>query len=409
MRPLKFVKYLPTFKINPIVLSPQNAAWKAYDYSNLKLPFLKDTPIYRCGIQRLQNYYNLRYKKGIRRHPLYYIMAIKYFCFLDFFSAWYFECRQKAVEIVLKEKVDCVLTTSPPHSTHLFGLYLKKTLNVPWVMDIRDAMTVDPNRRTVALMGLQKTLENLYEKKFYAKADAIITVSDPITESIKKRHSDLQLESKTYTITNGFDNEDFLNIKKENNIRRHFTVTYTGSFMGKQTPEYFLKAVQLVIKTKAVQASDIKIRFVGHFDESVRALFNQFASMVSIEVLEFKPYSEALWHQVNSDILLLIVNIEEHEGGTQTMTGKFFEYLGAAKPILALVPEGPLKKVIKQGQFGIATPPKDIQAIASSFKTLYDQWKEHGNIKFAPDMQLRATFSRKRLTAKLAQIIDQLK
>ena len=179
--------------------------------------------------------------------------------------------------------------------------------------------------------------------------------------------------------------------------------------MGRQTPEYFLKAVWSLIETKAVKASDILIRFVGHFNEKTLTLFNQFSSLLSIEVLNFKPYIEALQHQVDSDLLLVIVNIEDHEGGTQTMTGKFFEYLGAARPILALVPEGPLKQIIKQGQFGLATPPKDIDAIAGAFKILYEKWKKHGKIGFDPDLRLRASFSRKGLTAKLARIIDQLK
>ena len=104
MRPLKFVKYLPKFGIQPVVFCPQKAAWKAYDYKNFELPFLKDIPIYRCGVEKLQRYYYLRYTKGVRRHPLYYMLALKYFYFLDFFSSWYFECRQKIVEIALKEK-----------------------------------------------------------------------------------------------------------------------------------------------------------------------------------------------------------------------------------------------------------------------------------------------------------------
>ena len=408
MRPLKFVKYLPTYDIQPIVFCPQKAEWKAYDYSNLELSFLKYTPIYRCGIQRLQHYYHLRYKKGIRRHPLYYVLALKYFCFLDFFSAWYFECRRKVAEIALKEKVDCVLTTSPPHSTHLFGLFLKTKLNIPWVMDVRDAMTVDPNRKPSAVTGPQRILENFYEKKFYANANAIISVSGPITESIISRHANLHLESRTHTITNGFDDEDFLGIKKRKNVRRHFTITYTGSFMGRQTPEYFLKAVRYLVETKAVDASDILIRFVGHFDENSLSLFNQFSSLLSIEVLKFKPYIEALRHQVDSDLLLLIVNIEDHEGGTQTMTGKFFEYLGAARPIFALVPNGPLKQMILNGRFGVVTPPRAISEIAEKFQHLYLEWKSSRTLNYEPDSELKKSFTRKQLTGKLADVIESI-
>lgn len=408
LRPLKFVKYLPTYGIQPIVFCPQNAAWKAYDYKNLELPFLKNIPIYRYGIRRLQRYYHLRYTKGLSRHPLFYLLALKSFCFLDFFSAWYFECRRKVVEIAIKEKVDCVLTTSPPHSTHLFGLFLKKTLNLPWVMDIRDAMSVDPNRLPTPGARIQATLENFYEKKFYAVADGIISVSDPIIKSIRKRHAGLHLDSKTYTITNGFDDEDFLGLKKKENAERFFTITYTGSFMGRQTPEYFLKALRLLIETQAVKASDILIRFMGYFDQKTQSLFDRFSSLIPIKVLKFQPYAEALRHQLNSHLLLLIVNIEKHEGGDQTMTGKFFEYIGAAIPIFALVPNGPLKETILKGRFGTVAPPKDVSKIAEKFSHLYCEWKSTGALKFNPDTYLRNSFTRKQLTGRLANIIDNV-
>jgi hypothetical protein len=175
--------------------------------------------------------------------------------------------------------------------------------------------------------------------------------------------------------------------------------------MGRQSPEYFLRAVRLVIETKSVISADILIRFVGHFDEKTMEIFNKFSSLLSIEVIEFQPYIEALRHQVNSHLLLLIVNIEEHEGGAQTMTGKFFEYVGANRPILALVPNGPLKETILKGHFGVVAIPKDVSDIAGKFTSLYNEWKSNGTIKHDPDLELRNSFSRKQLTGDLSEII----
>jgi len=335
-------------------------------------------------------------------------MGLKYFLFLDFFSAWYFECRKQAVEIARNEAVDCVLTTSPPHSIHLFGLYLKEKLGIPWVMDLRDAMTVDPNRKNYPGIQLQSALEKHYEKKFYAKADAIISVSDPIIESIQTRHAKLHLDSRTHTISNGFDEDDFNGLKKKTHLSRLFTVTYTGSFMGKRNPDFFLQAVRMLVESKEIEPSDIQIRFIGHFDKNTLALFNKFSTYFPIEVLTFQPHAETLRHQMNSVLLLLIVNVEAHEGGAQIMTGKFFEYVGANKPLLALVPNGPLKDIIKDGRFGTVAPVKDIPQIAEKFKMLYDQWKHQGAIIYNPDIDIKNRFTRKRLTEKLAIIIQDL-
>ena len=90
------------------------------------------------------------------------------------------------------------------------------------------------------------------------------------------------------------------------------------------------------------------------------------------------------------------------------MTGKFYEYIGAQRPIFALVPDGPLKETINRGRFGFTAPPKDIPQIAEIFKKQYDQWKFDGHIQYHPDMKFRANFSRKRLTGQLASIINSL-
>ena len=408
MRPLKFVKYLPDFEIQPIVFCPQNAAWKAYDYQNLELPFLKTITTYRCGIRRLQRYYHLRYTKGIRRHPYYYLLALKYIYFLDYFSAWYFECRKKALEIAKKEKVGCVFTTSPPHSVHLFGHHLKNKLGIPWVMDIRDALFDEPNRNQSAGVRFQAALEQFYEKRFYAAADAIISVSDPIIESIQRRHAALYPENRTYTIPNGFDDEDFSNSGKKANSDRLLTVTYTGSFMGKRNPVIFLKAIQILVESKDVKATDILIRFIGHFDNSTLELFKKFSTYLPIEVLPFLPHTETLRYQISSDLLLLIVNVDASEGGSQIMTGKFFEYIGSRRPIFALVPDGPLKQIIERGRFGYTVPQKDVSAIAGTFKEIYEQWKIHQCIDYKPDLAQREQYSRRNLTSKLAAIINEL-
>jgi glycosyltransferase involved in cell wall biosynthesis len=408
LRPLKFAKYLPEYGVTPIVFCPQKAFWKAYDEKLLDLPYLKKIKIFRCGIKRLQQYYHLRYQKGIKSHPYYYWMGLKYFCLLDFFSAWYFECRLKALEIAKKEKVDCVITTSPPHSIHFFGMFLKKMAGIPWLMDMRDAMVDDPNKPQSLVYQIQAPVQRLFEKRFLSSASAAIAVSDPIIASIKKRYQDPKIQSKLWTITNGFDTEDFGNTQRISNQRNVLLITYTGSFMGRQTPEYFLSAMQQLIEEKSLEPSDLLIRFIGHYDAAVLDIFNRFREKVPIEILGFQPYDKSLWHQMNSDLLLLIVNTETQKGANQTMTGKFFEYIGAQRPIFALVPDGPLKDTITRGKFGQVVPPQNTAEIGTRFLTFYRQWKTQGELSYHPNLQLKNQFTRKALTGELAAIIRKV-
>jgi hypothetical protein len=332
-------------------------------------------------------------------------LGIRFFIYLDFFSAWYFECRHHAHEIITKEKIDCVLTTSPPHSTHFFGRFFREKSKIPWIMDIRDAIYDDHNLPVNIIERLKAPMRLWYEKNFFSLADAIISVSDPIIESINKRHRALNLKSRLWTITNGFDDEDFAHIPLAEQPRKHLLVSYTGSFMGKRSPEKFLKAIGHLIEKNLINPADLHLRFIGHYDDNIQRIFQRFRAQMPIEIQDFQPYEKSLYHQVNSDILLLFGGADTEAGGNQMMTGKFFEYIGARRPIFALVPDGPLKDLIQKGNFGTVAPPKDVSQIAYRFSKLYQQWKKSGSVSYAPDLSLRNQFGRKHLTEKLAAVV----
>lgn len=275
-------------------------------------------------------------------------------------------------------------------------------------MDIRDAIVGDPNRPSTLLTRIQEPFRYLHEKRFVSFSDAIISVSDPIIDAIRTRHQAAKLHSNIQIISNGFDEEDFANIQISKKHRSHLLITYSGSFMGKQTPEHFLKSIQLLIDNKSIDPFDLKIKFLGHYDEPIRDMLQSYSKRIPVEILNFQPYEKTLRLQSESDVLLLIVSFDEREKGQQTMTGKFFEYIGARQPLFALVPEGPLKDLIQKGNFGIVAPPKNVSQIAKRFLTIYQQWKKSGTVSYDPDLRLRNQFSRKSLTEKLAAVVHSV-
>jgi len=405
-RVLKFIKYLPSYGIAPVVFAPKRAYWKVHDWKNLEMPYVKNTKTYRCGINRLEKYYDLRFRKGQERGFYLHLLGLKYIWFIDFFSEWYFECRKNLLDIAKFEEVDCVFTTSPPHSVHLFGMYLKRKLNIPWIMDLRDAMFDEPNIDSWNMaMLIQSYIEWFYEKKFYRFADKIVSVSQPILDSLLARHRFLNTR-KLSLIPNGFDEEDYVGLKPDFGIPGKLSITYTGAFLGKRTPQYLLEAISLLVSQGKVGGNDISIRFVGSFSQKVRSIMDSFAELLPIEIIDYQPYEESLKYQLSADLLLLPLGVDESERGSQIFTGKFFEYIGSKKPIFALIPKGPLMDLIREGRFGIAVPPKDVSAIAEGFHRIYTEWKKDGAIRFKPDDSLQLQFSRKKLCRKLADIIN---
>jgi hypothetical protein len=51
---------------------------------------------------------------------------------------WRSFAYKKALQIIEAENIDAIITTGPPHSTHLIGKKLKEKTNIPWIADFRD-------------------------------------------------------------------------------------------------------------------------------------------------------------------------------------------------------------------------------------------------------------------------------
>ena len=100
---------------------------------------------------------------------------------------------------------------------------------------------------------------------------------------------------------------------------------------------------------------------------------------------------------------MLINNTANAKG---ILTGKFFEYLSAGRPILAVGPvDGEVAKVLEDTQAGMIVDFEDEENTRKAVLDYYNSYKQ-GNLKVAAKSIDK--FSRKSLTGELAEIINTL-
>jgi hypothetical protein len=87
------------------------------------------------------------------------------------------------------------------------------------------------------------------------------------------------------------------------------------------------------------------------------------------------------------------------------LTGKLFEYIGARKFILGLVPDGEAKNLITNDGFGKTVGPKDIDGIKNTILELYNNWKQ-GGLKLKIDSSVFEKYEMDALTGKLIETLD---
>ncbi len=110
-----------------------------------------------------------------------------------------------AAKAILKEsKIDCIITTSPPHSTQLIGYKLAQEYNIPWVADFRDPWTDIYYYKQFypTIFAHRKNLKT--EKNVLEKADAVITGGPSLRDLFASKIKDNK--EKIKVLTNGYEN-----------------------------------------------------------------------------------------------------------------------------------------------------------------------------------------------------------
>lgn len=410
-RTLKFIKYLRSFGWEPIILTVRNADYPAYD-ETLQNELPKNLHIYRSKI--IEPYKLYRKLTGKSENSSADISTLTLsdsqkqkfgeklsewiraaFFIPDARMIWYFFAVRLGKKIIKNENINLIYSTAPPYTTHLIANKLSKLSGLPWVADFRDSWIgwlSTPQKRP----KLSRYIESKMEGSVLKNASKILTVSNGVKNDLLSRHAFLN-DNRWVLLTNGYDASDFDDITaayKSDAI----TITYTGSMYGNRNPEYLLKALEKILETQPDIKDKILIRIVGRVGDAITENIKKSSAAPLFEIIEYVPHSKSLEYLLSTDIALLI--IDDAPANKGILTGKLFEYIGAAKPILALAPEGEAAAIIRAEQLGVVIKPNDIESIKDYLLRLLDSPTFKTRIKSVEK------FDRKLLTKNLADIFN---
>ena len=399
---LKFSKYLPDFGWDPIILTVDSefAAYPVTDFS-LEADLSSSVKIYSTPAI---NYFRI-YKKDKSKIPTAgfansldnsFKGKILRFIRGNFFlpdprKGWNKYAFKKACQLIETEGIRNIITTSPPHSTQLIGLKIKKkypALN--WIADLRDPWTDIYYYKQFYPTFISRWIDLRYEKNVLRNADKIITVGDSLKNLFSMKV--MGVESKTEVITNGFDEDDFSGSRADNPAR--FTVTYVGTLSDIYPIEGFLNALK-IFKEKG---NEFMLRFIGTVSQYQKDLIQ---SKTGNSILEFIPYvdhSEAILYMLQTTALLLI--IPDHQSRKSILTGKLFEYLASGKPIICIGPvDGDAAVIISNTGHGITFSYNDSKGISEYLSSLISD--NSISEKMSP-----GSFSRRELTKRIIPLFS---
>lgn len=391
---LKFVKYLPEFGWNPTIITTKNGDYPVSDQS-LK----KDIPEKVRVIKTKTFSFNKLFQKIFKQDTPYASLQIsprdsflkKILLWIrinlvvpDARVLWNFFAYPAAKKELKLRKYDVIITSGPPHSTHLIGLKIKKKIKIKWIADFRDPWTSIDYLTGLKRFFLASRFDSYWEQKVISKADKLLTINRSIS-------LDLKQSQKTVIISNGFDDDDFADIPDAKSDL--FNINYFGNITQERTPKIVLNAVNELFP----EHKKIRINFWGNISDSERHNIQRLDFFHIVDFHCYTPHSEILKYLFSSSLLLLLINnVRGNEG---ILTGKIFEYLAARKPILGIGPiSGEAAAILQKTNSGKMFDYQDKKGVAKFISDVYQQ-----KIKF--DFDNIQQYSRKELTKKLSIVL----
>ncbi len=412
---LKFVKYLPQYGINPVVLTCANPTYPIRDQT-LADDIPDGVPVYHARtIEPFSIYGKVSGMSPEQAASPATVLGswdntlqgaarwLRANLFVpDARVGWIPFVRRTARNLIDKYRIETVVTTGPPHSTHFAGQWLKKKTGVRWLADFRDPWTDIHYNRVLPRTGFTRRRDQRMEVSILRQADEV-TVTAPGTA----RYFAEKVNRSYHTIPNGFDPDDF---PAANQIHKRekepFLIRHVGSITETCLPYNLLVAVRMLTETP------VKIEFVGMVHPRLHDLIGELDLEDRVTVRPYVPHKKATALMQQSDMNVVIVH--RSDDSRILIPGKLYDYLYAGRPVMVIgPPEGDAAQIVRKCGMGFAFDYEDTtgpenwirQLAASHYANIQPQTDRLTYAPLEADENEIARYARPELTRRFAGLL----
>lgn len=376
----KFVKYLPLYNYNPIVLTSKH-------------PFrVKDPDLWKELSLNLRVYSIIDWAAYL---PGEITKRLKKIFMPDKQVFWVSLAQFQARRLIKKNNIKLIFTSSPPPSSHLIAYRISKTEKIPYIADLRDEWSGNPD----FLSWNNPARQRLMEQQILSQAAYVTT----ICQGAKQRIAQLCLHDRVAVIYNGYDPSDFPAepVKSQSNVK--LTFAYGGRLSDKTSPLPFFTAMRELINENELNPEFIQILVWGTNSKSKWLQDNDPLNAIA-EFYPYQPHTGYLRTIQSADVLLLFVTKIR---GSDIITGKVFEYLYFNKPILVVMEKVcDLNTILADYANAYICYAHDVTGIKSTLIKLNILWQQN-SLTTPVNHDYISRFDRKFLTQQLAQVFDK--
>jgi glycosyltransferase involved in cell wall biosynthesis len=321
-------------------------------------------------------------------------------------------------------RVDLIYASLVPYDMAEGVATVAHELRRPWVADLQDPWALDemwpyPTR-------LHRNRDRRRMRSLLATASAVVMNTPEAARRVVAAFP--ELGSKLITaIPNGFDDDDFRGSVPERRdgkfrivhtgylhtedgrrlARTRLARTLLGGFVAPvdilpRSHVYLLQALDKIVNDDAAAARDLDVVLAGVTTEIDRKVA---AGRAFIRMPGYMSHRDAVELLRSADLLFLPMHDLPAGMRAGLVPGKTYEYLAAARPILAAVPDGDARDLLEEAGSADLCRPTDSARMAQLIMRRLRHWRSGQPRPVPPRPDVIARYERRYLGGQLACVL----
>tara|TARA_R110001592_G_scaffold126336_1_gene337489 strand:- start:123357 stop:124715 length:1359 start_codon:yes stop_codon:yes gene_type:complete len=321
------------------------------------------------------------------------------FLFPDHQKPWISAVLNHVKSLPREKRPELVYATANPWSALVAGQKVADYLGIPFVADFRDPWTRNP--KPAESDRLAKKAQKL-EREIVSRANRVIANTEELRMAFVEDYP--EFATKFVSITNGFNDILLQQDETEKAAVKKQAATelcHFGSVYELRKPLQLLQSVDQLLTEGALVPGDLKIRFIGNWlveSPDCNRLVEELEAKGLVTREPPLSHENYLTEMRQADNLLIL-----QQDFPLQIPGKIYEYISSGRPLVVVGGEGATANLIQRHSLGAAFPNR-----VDDLKVHLIELVRNGNEFKAVDISQIDNFNYSALTAKLADVFDQL-
>lgn len=313
---------------------------------------------------------------------------------------------------------DAIVASGPPFSSFLAAESLARVSGLPLILDYRDEWTISNRYWENKSNGFfARWVSRHLQARVLRRAGRILATTERSADALREEVQRAGGKATVDCLWNGFDPEDLeqalstTRCVADSRSAGLFRLSHIGTLWRLTSARPLLAAIEQASTQRPELAARFELELLGRATDAEREVVHQFRRLpISLLQSDYVEHSAAVRAMVDSDELcVLLSDVPEAE---RVMPAKCFEYLATGKPVLAIAPDGEMRRLLAK-QPGVSVfAPTDIEGISRHLIKRLEQTSTSADQPLArgrPVTHLRdlAAFDRRSQAGRLAELLAQ--